>query len=85
MLSCAGFPPTFGPAFVNVYGSQREFSVLPSKYKLMDKGKVSACHSTDVHITSIPIIPLLFSTLILLNINLCLYRWRVLLTEDASW
>ena len=41
VLWCAGFPPTFGPTFVNVYGSQREFSVLPSKYKLMDKGKVS--------------------------------------------
>ena len=37
-----GFLPTFGPAFVNIYGSPREFTAnVPDKYEQMNKGKVS--------------------------------------------
>ena len=36
-----GFLPTFGPAFVNIYGSPREFTAIgPDKYEEMNKGKV---------------------------------------------
>ena len=35
-----GFLPTFGPVFVNMYGSPREFSELPDKYEYLNKGRV---------------------------------------------
>ena len=38
-----GFLPTFGPAFVNVYGSPREFSDMPDKFESLNQGKVGAC------------------------------------------
>ncbi|WAR21900.1 MYOF-like protein [Mya arenaria] len=34
-----GFLPTFGPCFVNFYGSPREFSELPDEYEDLNKGK----------------------------------------------
>ena len=39
-FSLLEFNPTFGPCFVNVYGSPREFSALPDKYEYMNEGKV---------------------------------------------
>ncbi|KAJ8025764.1 Dysferlin [Holothuria leucospilota] len=35
----AGFLPTFGPCFVNFYGSTREFSDLPDSFEDLNKGK----------------------------------------------
>ncbi|KAH8869935.1 Dysferlin [Schistosoma japonicum] len=34
-----GFLPTFGPSFVNLYGSPREYSDLPDKYEALNLGK----------------------------------------------
>ncbi|TGZ59552.1 hypothetical protein CRM22_009033 [Opisthorchis felineus] len=34
-----GFLPTFGPCFVNLYGSPREYSDLPDKYVALNLGK----------------------------------------------
>ena len=36
-----GYLPTFGPCFVNVYGSPREFSDFPDKYDYLNMGVVS--------------------------------------------
>ena len=38
-----GFLPTFGPVFVNMYGSPREFTDLPDKYEYLNKGRVRMC------------------------------------------
>lgn len=35
-----GFLPVFGPCFVNLYGSPREFSGLPDPYEGLNYGKV---------------------------------------------
>ena len=35
-----GFIPTFGPSFINMYGSPREMTGLFNKYEYLDKGKV---------------------------------------------
>ena len=35
-----GFLPTFGPCFINFYGSPREFSELPDEYEDLNMGKV---------------------------------------------
>lgn len=35
-----GFLPTFGPCFVNFYGSVREFSDLPDEFDDLNLGKV---------------------------------------------
>ncbi|CAH8578664.1 unnamed protein product [Schistosoma haematobium] len=34
-----GFLPTFGPSFINLYGSPREYSDLPDKYEALNLGK----------------------------------------------
>jgi hypothetical protein len=38
-----GFMPTFGPSFVPVYGSPREFSNLGDKYEYLNKGQFEGC------------------------------------------
>lgn len=43
-----GFLPTFGPAFVNVYGSPREFTDMPDKFESLNQGKVSTCLTTGL-------------------------------------
>ena len=43
-----GFLPTFGPCFVNFYGSPREFSELPDEYEELNSGKVSDTEVTVV-------------------------------------
>lgn len=40
-----GFLPTFGPCYVNLYGSPREFTGFPDPYAELNTGKVS-CWST---------------------------------------
>ena len=35
-----GFLPTFGPCFVNFYGSTREYSDLPDEHEDLNLGKV---------------------------------------------
>ena len=47
VVNHAGFLPTFGPAFVNIYGSPREFSNLPDKYEYLNMGKV--CNNCVMH------------------------------------
>jgi len=37
-----GFLPTFGPCYICLYGSQREFSGLPDPYDDLNLGKASA-------------------------------------------
>lgn len=36
-----GFLPTFGPCYVNLYGSPREFTGFPDPYAELNMGKVS--------------------------------------------
>lgn len=35
-----GFLPVFGPCFINLYGSPREFTGLPDPYESLNYGKV---------------------------------------------
>lgn len=36
-----GYLPTFGPCFINIYGSPREFTDLPDKFDYLNQGLVS--------------------------------------------
>lgn len=38
-----GYLPTFGPSFINLYGSTREFSDMPDKYKALNLAKGEGC------------------------------------------
>lgn len=46
-----GFLPTFGPCYVNLYGSPREFTGFPDPYAELNMGKVS---QPDPHMPWIP-------------------------------
>jgi len=46
-----GFLPTFGPCFVNFYGSPREFSEMPTEYDDLNKGKVREARTCDEGLT----------------------------------
>lgn len=46
-----GFLPTFGPCYVNLYGSPREFTGFPDPYAELNTGKVS---QPALHLPSIP-------------------------------
>lgn len=35
-----GFLPTFGPCYINLYGSPREFTGFPDPYETLNLGKV---------------------------------------------
>uniref|UniRef100_A0A8C9X1G3 Dysferlin, limb girdle muscular dystrophy 2B (autosomal recessive) n=1 Tax=Sander lucioperca TaxID=283035 RepID=A0A8C9X1G3_SANLU len=39
ILDCLGFLPTFGPCFVNLYGSPREFSAFNDPHEALNLGK----------------------------------------------
>ena len=41
MFPITDHPPTFGPCFVNFYGSPREFSDLGDAYEYLNEGVVS--------------------------------------------
>ncbi|KAM3186213.1 hypothetical protein ACTXT7_004799 [Hymenolepis weldensis] len=38
-----GYLPTFGPSFINLYGSTREFTDMPDKYKALNLAKGEGC------------------------------------------
>lgn len=46
-----GFLPTFGPCWMNFYGSPREFSELPDEYDDLNLGKVSSHAKLDTTVT----------------------------------
>jgi len=40
-----GFLPPFGPCYVNLYGSPREFTGFPDPYEALNLGKVKSASS----------------------------------------
>jgi len=40
-----GFLPTFGPCYINLYGSPREFTGFPDPYETLNLGKVTSASS----------------------------------------
>lgn len=44
-----GFLPTFGPCYVNLYGSPREFTGFPDPYVELNMGKVSRPAPPQTH------------------------------------
>lgn len=42
----AGYLPTFGPCYINFYGSTREYSDLPNDYEDLNLGKVNTKNFT---------------------------------------
>lgn len=48
----AGFLPTFGPCFVNFYGSTREFTNLPDEHDDLNMGIVSVVTCFHNHFNS---------------------------------
>lgn len=72
LLSNTGFLPTFGPCFINLYGSPREFSDLADKYEYLNKGEVGL----RVCVRVVDLWP---------GWTCFVCRWRVWLIVDVSW
>lgn len=68
-----GFLPVFGPCFVNLYGSPREFSGLPDPYESLNYGKVGK-----------PLFPRWPPFQFLKSLHHC-YRVKELRTEAGFW
>ena len=62
---------TFGPCFVNLYGSPREFTHFPDKYGYLNMGMVSNCGLMAV-----------FSEMNSLSVTVRLKEWHIVV---GSW
>ncbi len=47
LFTTIGFLPSFGPSYINMYGSPFEFSLFPDKHDDMNKGKVLVLHPIE--------------------------------------